>query len=520
VICPNCSAGEISPLTHRCEMCGFVPAGTVAVEAPRAVALDDLARQELAEKFRLAGAIGHGDTGVVYRAREPASNRDIVVKVLPRATGIAGMDDRFMRAVNAVAALEHPHIVPVFAHGVTAHLFWYSMEHVHGRSLRSYLGLHGPIEIKACHRIIAQVASALDHMHRRGIVHGALKPENVLIDAEGWVHVCDPLITLALRPPAQLRLSGAKPPTEPPREAEPPKDQEAPRPPRSPYEAPEELRTPSSDQYALASLVYECLVGAPLPDAGRAVAAAAVRVVRHPNVPAAMARAISRARSARPMDRFAGVLDFTAALEMPSLPEPAARLPARTTGAVLVQSDWEPPPRPVNRRLIGGALAAVAVVLVLALALYRTVLPLGHRDVNAPASAAPLTSDSTAGRTAPGAAPAPGTAAPSSTAAQPPSRTARPAAPVARRGRAATPPRPRAAPAQPGQLFVSASPWGQLYVDGDLIGNTPRANLTVTAGRHTIRVLREGYAPFERTIQVRPGEVVRLTDIVLSPQSP
>ena len=105
---------------------------------------------------------------------------------------------------------------------------------------------------------------------------------------------------------------------------------------------------------------------------------------------------------------------------------------------------------------------------------------------------------------------------------QPPSGAARPAAPVVRRGRPVTPPRPRPAPApvQPGLLFVSASPWGQLYVDGQLIGNTPRANLTVTAGRHTIRVLREGYSPFERTVQVRPGEVVRLTDIVLSQQSP
>ena len=420
--CPNCRSGEISPLTHRCEMCGFMPAGAVAVEAPRAVALDDFARQELAEQFRLAGAIGHGAAGVVYLAREPASNRDIVVKILPRLAEPPGMDDRFRRAAEAVAALEHPHIVPVFSHGVTAHLYWYSMEHVPGRSLRSYLGLHGPIELKACHRIVAQVASALDHMHRRGIVHGALKPENVLIDSEGWVHVCDPLVTLSLRPPAQPRPSGATPPAEPPKEA--------PKPPRSPYEAPEDLRTPSSDQYALASLVYECLVGAPLPDAGRAVAAASIPVVRHPNIPAEMARAIARAHSARPMDRFAGVLDFTAALEMPSLPDPATKLPARTTGTVLVQTDWEPPPRSVNWRRIGGALAAVAVVAVLALPLRHTLLGLWRRPVNAPA---PVASDSASRRAAPGAAPAPVTATTATV--QPPSGAARPAAPVVRRGR-------------------------------------------------------------------------------------
>ena len=199
MICPNCSAGEISPLTNRCEMCGFVPTGAVAVEAPRAEAVDDLAHQELAEQFRLDNLLGHGSATAVYRAREQGSNRHIVVKVLVRPVeGRAEADERFRRAVEAVAALEHPHIVPVFGHGCTEHLYWYSMENVHGRSLRNFLLSRGPLDMKACQRVVAQVASALDHAHRRGIVHGALKPENVLIDAEGWVHVCDPLVTRAL----------------------------------------------------------------------------------------------------------------------------------------------------------------------------------------------------------------------------------------------------------------------------------------------------------------------------------
>jgi hypothetical protein len=66
---------------------------------------------------------------------------------------------------------------------------------------------------------------------------------------------------------------------------------------------------------------------------------------------------------------------------------------------------------------------------------------------------------------------------------------------------------------------VSATPWGQLYVDGQLVGNTPKANLSLAPGAHTIRVLREGYQPFERTIQVESGQALRLTDIVLV-QSP
>jgi len=81
--------------------------------------------------------------------------------------------------------------------------------------------------------------------------------------------------------------------------------------------------------------------------------------------------------------------------------------------------------------------------------------------------------------------------------------------------RAPAPSAAPAAPAEPGRLFVNSDPWGQLYVDGQLIGNTPKANLSLTAGPHTIRVLREGYEPFERTIQVGAGATVRLTDITL-----
>lgn len=79
---------------------------------------------------------------------------------------------------------------------------------------------------------------------------------------------------------------------------------------------------------------------------------------------------------------------------------------------------------------------------------------------------------------------------------------------------------PAAGPVEPGHLFVSATPWGQLFVDGQLIGNTPRANLALAPGAHTIRVVRDGFAPFERSLQVASGQVIRLTGIVLAPRQP
>jgi hypothetical protein len=65
---------------------------------------------------------------------------------------------------------------------------------------------------------------------------------------------------------------------------------------------------------------------------------------------------------------------------------------------------------------------------------------------------------------------------------------------------------------------VNASPWGELYIDGQFIGNTPKANLDLSPGRHTIRVVRDGFEPFERQLDVASGQVVRLTDIVLVPR--
>ena len=76
--------------------------------------------------------------------------------------------------------------------------------------------------------------------------------------------------------------------------------------------------------------------------------------------------------------------------------------------------------------------------------------------------------------------------------------------------------KPAAAPLPTGRVYVNSTPWGQVYIDGELVGNTPRSDLPMAAGSHTLRIVRDGFLPYERQVQVAPGQELRLTDLVLS----
>ena len=69
---------------------------------------------------------------------------------------------------------------------------------------------------------------------------------------------------------------------------------------------------------------------------------------------------------------------------------------------------------------------------------------------------------------------------------------------------------------EPAHLFINSSPWGVLFIDGRQIGNLPQAGVVdVPPGTHTLRIVRDGYLPYESVIAIEAGEALRLTDIVL-----
>jgi len=88
-----------------------------------------------------------------------------------------------------------------------------------------------------------------------------------------------------------------------------------------------------------------------------------------------------------------------------------------------------------------------------------------------------------------------------------------------RRAAPAPPPRrverPVERPTEPALLSVNSVPWGSVYVDGQPVGNTPQIDLQVSSGSHRLRVERDGFRPYERLVELAPGQRLRITDITL-----
>src|SRR2546430_7051968 len=171
--------------------------------------MDAAARDELRGLFELQTSHGQGPTSLVCLARDLEYDQAVALKVMPRAPHAGPeVEEAFHRAAAAVAALDHPGIVPLYSAGATDRFFWCSMEYVEGRSLAESLRSSGPMEPSACVRLVEQVAAALDAAHRLGVVHGGLTPANVLFDAAGDVHVTDFWIPWVLERLSALPAAG------------------------------------------------------------------------------------------------------------------------------------------------------------------------------------------------------------------------------------------------------------------------------------------------------------------------
>jgi hypothetical protein len=138
----------------------------------------------LAGHYRILRLLGRGGMGAVYLAREEALERLVAIKVLGAGSLDAEARERFRREALNGARLTHPGIVPLHAFGEADGVPYLAMGYVRGETLAARLRREGRVATAEARRILADVAEALDHAHRAGIVHRDVKPDNIMIDDE------------------------------------------------------------------------------------------------------------------------------------------------------------------------------------------------------------------------------------------------------------------------------------------------------------------------------------------------
>ncbi len=264
----------------------------------------------LAGRYAVERELGSGGMATVYLANDVKHHRKVAVKVLRPELASAIGPDRFLREIEIVAKLNHPHILALYDSGEADGFLFYVMPYVKGESLRQRLHREKLLPIEEAISVTRHAASALDHAHAHGVIHRDIKPENILLH-EGEAMVADFGIALAVsgdRGGQRLTDRGVWVGT-------------------PEYMSPEQALgdralDARSDVYSLGCVLYELLAGEPPYTGPTAQAVMAkrltdpvpgVRRLRAP-VPAGVEDALRKALATEPADRFGTAAAFAEAL--------------------------------------------------------------------------------------------------------------------------------------------------------------------------------------------------------------
>ena len=270
-----------------------------AAERFAALFEDDVARfpEALGERYRLTRELARGGMATVFLAVDLKHGRDVAVKVVHPAVAAALGRERFLREIQIVAQLHHPHIVPLYDSGESDGSLFYVMPYEEGSSLRDRLTRGGALPIEDAVVILRDVCDALSHAHQRGIVHRDIKPDNVLLAGRRAL-VTDFGVARAATDAAATPVTLGTPA----------------------YMAPEQVAGDAAldhraDIYSVGALAYELIAGAP-PFTGatrqqllsaQLNEAPAPLATRRANVPPRLAGVVMKCLEKRPADRWQGV---------------------------------------------------------------------------------------------------------------------------------------------------------------------------------------------------------------------
>ena len=317
--------------------------------------MKDLA-SALASRYRIERELGAGGMATVYLASDLKHDRQVAIKVLkPELAAVLGAE-RFIVEIKTTAALQHPHILPLFDSGEADGFLYYVMPYIQGETIRDKLNRETQCGVDEAVRIAREVADALDYAHRHGVIHRDIKPENILLH-DGRAMVMDFGIALAVSAAAGGRMTETGLSLGTPH-----------------YMSPEQATAEKeisgrSDIYSLGSVLYEMLAGEP-PHLGGSAQQIIMKIITEPSapvtklrksVPPNVAAAVAKALEKLPADRFDTAKGFADALSNAAFVSGSQSSTAAHSGAPAMRSwflDWR------SRAAVGALVVSVVVSLV------------------------------------------------------------------------------------------------------------------------------------------------------------
>jgi tRNA A-37 threonylcarbamoyl transferase component Bud32 len=320
----------------------------------------------LSGRYKLEAKLGSGGMSTVYLARDQTLDRQVAVKVMHREMSEqADQLERFRQEARSVAKLSHPNVVSVIDAGEDRGHPYIVFEYVEGETLKQRINRDGALAPQEAIAYAIEIARGLSMAHARNMVHRDIKPQNILIDAEGRAKLTDFGISRQLEQDGMTATGRVLGTTD--------------------YVAPEQAMgrkvDPRTDIYSLGVVLYEMLVGQ-VPFSADSQVGVAMKHVneelpdvqrRRPDVSAAVALVVERSTAKDPNERYQRVGemidDLSTALEVE-----AARAGSTTGEATSVLDAVPPPKRKLPGRgrrswaaIIGLLLVAGAVLLVVEL---------------------------------------------------------------------------------------------------------------------------------------------------------
>ncbi|MEE2755277.1 MAG: protein kinase [Myxococcota bacterium] len=232
--CPSCGTPSVEGV-NQCQNCGYERETDISPFSTDTV---------LEGRYRIDAEVGRGGMGVVYRGIDLTLSRPVAIKAMLSSRTDAGVLARFMHEARALASVEHPALVPVYAVGQEQGVYYMVMRFIEGRPLSQVIEEDGPLTDQMVVDIMVTISEALTTLHKNDLVHRDVKPANMIVGPDGFITLMDLGIVKSSTDTAELASSTTGTPK---------------------YMPPEVISDKAvdgrADLYALGVVGYQCLTG-------------------------------------------------------------------------------------------------------------------------------------------------------------------------------------------------------------------------------------------------------------------